>query len=223
MVCNGSEDDSCSNGLQASRSYPQLYRLLSPGARIPDGLQLFARLGPLEEQDRFIETLSHFDKGNRNAKQHATAAGPSEDDKEEPIEDYSSHVQYLYQAVSQHCICQRDEGVKHPIIANVHLGSPQIRARPSAKSAYQSSSESSSGSSSGSSDSSPEPSDDSASQSSDAASDSESDPPINFHVLFIDHPHGPVSVKFCRWQDTRIAVSKPRKCADLEHGSRPKQ
>ncbi|KAI0459791.1 hypothetical protein F5B21DRAFT_197985 [Xylaria acuta] len=192
----------------ANRGYPQLYKLLSHGAKIPHGLQSFARRGRPEDQERFIEILSHFDKGNRNAKQQAIAATQSESEKEEPVKDYSSHVQYLHQAVFRHCICQQDEA-KLPIIANIHLVSPLRKSQTQTKLRLNSkSSSSSSGSSSES------PSSESSDGSSSQSSDSDSDPPINFHVLFLGHPHGPVSLKSSRWHDTLIAVSRPKKVPD---------
>ncbi|RYC64980.1 hypothetical protein CHU98_g1180 [Xylaria longipes] len=192
----------------ANRAYPQLYKLLSHGAKIPHGLQSFARRARPEDQERFIETLSHFDRGNRNAKQQAIAATQSESEQEEPVQDYSSHVQYLHQAVFRHCICQQEK-VKLPVIANIHLVSPlpksqtKIKPRVNSKSDPSSSESSSESSSSGSSDS-----------SSSQSTDSDSDPPINFHVLFLGHPHGSVSLKSSRWHDTLIAVSKPKKASD---------
>lgn len=114
--------------------------------------------------------------------------------EDRPLEDYSSHLCHLYEAVSKDCLCQRGKEPEDPIVANVHLGWPD-----EGSSTEESSSDESS------------VLDGSSSAPSAASSASGSDPQINFHILFLSHPHGPVSSNIARWRDTRIAVPDPEK------------
>lgn len=183
---------------QARQSYPFLYELLDSKTPIPHGLKSYARLGCTEDQNLRLGTLRKFVRGDKHVRL------PVEDeDEDSPLEDYSSHICHLYEAVSKHCLCQRREESEDPIVANVHLGRPDERSSTEEESSSDECS-------------------DSDDFSSVASSDTNSDPPVNFHILFLSHPHGPVSSNVSRWRDTRIAVPRPKKrvqISDWVHSS----
>lgn len=183
-----SELERSPNIQQARQSYQCLFKLLDPNSPIPYGLINYASLGCFEDRSLRLATLRKFVRIEKHV--DLPIADKEEDS---PLEDYSPHIRRLCEAVSKHCLCQRNKRSEDPIVANVHLGWPDKDS---------SSDESSSDESSGSNDSSPAPSV--------ASLGSNSDPPIKFHILFLSHPHGRVSPNISRWRDTRIAVPTPR-------------
>ncbi|KAK2596355.1 hypothetical protein N8I77_013249 [Diaporthe amygdali] len=173
----------------ALQDYPTLFGLLDPKTTVACGLKSYASQACPEDQTLRLGILRKFVKGEKHVE-------PQIEDVEEdpPLEDYAPHIRRLHEAVSKHCLCQRSTEPEDPIVANIHLGWQDEESSTDESSSDESSS-----------------SDASSSASSAASSASNPDPPINFHVLFVSHPHGPVSSNITRWRDTRIAVPPPKK------------